>query len=423
MNRASLLRSAIILLVSGPLLFPRGAACQPPRLSVIASESLVQTPITLSVDEQTIGELLSQLLSSVAAIEGTRRGQQRPIRSLWFAPGVDTEARVSLAEAQTPAAQLFLKVAQSKDLAVFPLPGVLVVGPPEWIDAMLSHLHTNEQANRDSISIRWPTGSTAAEILALILAAPSDEAAGGPVTNWAELESLQAAGKRAGRIPTWVPHDIWSAGSLIGVDRNLAVGLLLAQFRCGLRPGTPLASLTGKQSTQPDTDPLDGRSDTPAGVLPWEAMPAAKPFLLAYPAGDSALPIRTALAKVRPRPSIRVSDNRLLINTFASHHLRLVAVHWKAATEKAARAAVAKNGTPAVFDLQLIDTPASSVLSQLAQAAGKKFRLDPEAEAAGETLVSLDETKKTLEELAELVAASVGLDLSWGEAEVVVTNP
>ncbi len=73
-----------------------------------------------------------------------------------------------------------------------------------------------------------------------------------------------------------------------------------------------------------------------------------------------------------------------------------------------------------VFDLQLIDKPAAEVLKQLAEAAGKKFRIETGAEPVGENLVTLDTKKKTLEQLAQLVAETADLNVRWGATEVVL---
>jgi hypothetical protein len=76
----------------------------------------------------------------------------------------------------------------------------------------------------------------------------------------------------------------------------------------------------------------------------------------------------------------------------------------------------------AVFELKLINQPAAIILRKLAGTAGKTLRIEPNAELASEQLISLDEQKKTLPELAEIVAESAGLRVRWSEDEVVVSK-
>ncbi len=248
-ERSRLSRGTCILLACWGFISPVMATGQPPRTSVIAGESLVQRRVTLRVDEQTIGELLPQLLPEARRKKGSDRGQPPPIRSLWLDGQVDADARVSLTEAGTPAAEIFLNVAEMNDLAVFPLPGVLVMGRPEWVDSTISRLPPLDPAADDVIAIRWPTGSTAAEVLALMLAAPAQGNRGATVSDLSSIVSND--GDSSSAVPTWLPHDIWASGNLIGVDRTLAVALLLARFRCALRPGTRLETLAGPRSTRP----------------------------------------------------------------------------------------------------------------------------------------------------------------------------
>lgn len=412
-----------LLLVGAFLTLPTNAMGQPPSNSVLAGESLVATRITLSLDEQTLGELLPQLLLRAGGRESLERGELPPIRSLWLDGQVNTGAPVSLTQAGTPAATVILQVAEINDLALFPLPGVLLVGRPDWIDSAVSHLPPHKHSTKDLISVRWPTGSTPAEVLALILAAPAWRQDEPTVTNMTALGSEDFSANRTQSIPTWVPHDIWASGSLIAVDRTLAVGLVLARFDCALRPGTKLQSLFGTPASTNVTQGVSVLTGAPEGVLGWSSMPQADSFVLAYPAGESAVAIRATLATNRSRATIRVANNQLLINTTATQHRHAIAAHWHAAAEQTPRAAAAGNQPAPVFDLRLIDKPAAEVLKQLAQAAGKTFRVAAGAELVGEKLVTLDAKKTTLPDLAQRVAESVGSTVQWGESEVVLGNP
>ena len=327
---------------------------------------------------------------------------------------------MSLTAAATPAAKVILEVAEMNDLAVFPLPGVLIVGRPGWVDSAVSHLTSNESSPGDLISVRWPTGSTAAEVLALLLATPARSKGSQVVTDLASIVPTTADAGRSDQVPSWLPHDIWTAGSLVAVDRRLAVELLLAQFRNALRPGTRLETLTARGGGVDSSDALGEAVSAPEGVLAWSALPTERPFTLAYPSGDGALAIRSALSKSHPRASIGMVKNQLLVNTTAENHRLAMATHWRAATGEPAAARQGNVGTVPVFDLQLVDKPAVEVLRQLAQAAGKSFQVDEAAESAGNTPVTLDAKKKTLQQLAQLVAEKAGLEVQWGDTDVIV---
>lgn len=421
-ERSQVAWTILVLLVCCDFVSPGRASGQPPSTSVMAGESLVHRRVTLHVDDQTIGELLPQLLPADRGQGRSDRRQGASIQSLWFDRQLDTNACVSLTEASTPVGKILLNVAEMNDLAVFPLPGVLVMGRPEWVDSTVSHLPRLDGAADDLISIRWPSGSTAAEVLALMLAAPAQRDGGRTISDLSSI--LDDDENVSSTLPSWVPHDIWASGNLMEVNRTLAVGLFLGRFRCALRPGTRLETLAGDRHAGLPTERgkrgLGTLSEAPAGVVGWSEMPPSPPFQLAYPAGDSAVALRAAFANTLPRPSIGVSNHQLLIKTSAPNHRHAITIHWQAAGATPQRAAGDADASTGVFDLQLIDKPAAEVLQQLAQAAGKTFRIETGAERAGEVLVTLDVKKKTLEQLARLVAEATDLNVQWGETEVVL---
>jgi hypothetical protein len=386
------------------------AHAQPPTASVLAAEPLLNTPITLTVDEQPAGDLLRHILTSVSpGAAANIQAQATPIRTLWIDRRVDLGVRVSLSEVATPAAKVILDLAQRQKLAVFPLPGVLLVGRDQWVDATVGNMRLSDPGVDDGISITWPTGSTAAEVLALMLLAPSIEKVDQAATDLASIMPTADAPAIADFAPSWVPHDVWSAGSFNGVDRGLAVDLLLAQFDCALKPGTRLETLRGSEKL-------------PAGVRRLSDLPPAPAFALKYPMSDSVKAIRESLASVKPRPIIRVSGKNLLINCTAASHRRAIDVHWRLTAEQQTKGRPAVIDPKAVFELKLINQPAAIILRKLAGTAGKTLRIEPNAELASEQLISLDEQKKTLPELAEIVAESAGLRVRWSEDEVVVSK-
>jgi len=382
---------------------PTAASGQPPLLSPMAGESLSGTLLTLSIDDQNADKLLRQVLSSVPGRRpagGPNRAgvdAAASLRSVWIDRHVDTGIPVRLTLVATPASQIVLKIASDADWAVFPLPGVLLVGRPAWVDATIDHLCPSAGAE-ERITVRWPTGSTAGEVLNQILSATPGRAR-------AAIPPAQPAAS------SWLPHDVWPGGELIEVDRTLAVSLVLAQFEMGMKRGTPLKTLAALK-------PL--ASGVPGGVQVWSAMAPAKPFPLTYPAGDSEGLIRDLLKQKQPRSTIRTTDGKLLVLTTATNHREAIAAIWAAGKRPADKK---RPGQDLVFDLKLVNKPVAEVLGQLAAADNRRFRIEPEAGLASEQLVSLDAKQETLPKLGEMVAAIVGLRVVWGEDEVVVTKP
>ncbi|MCM2372467.1 hypothetical protein [Aporhodopirellula aestuarii] len=408
-------------------LVARPAMAQPPLPSPLAAESLARTRITMSVEEQTLGTLLDQVLRSVVAgepptSETSREPPPSPVRSIWMDRRVDPTTKVSLTVASTPAAQVMLELLRKDNLAMFPLPGVMLVGRSEWVDTAASQLAVGPTTSRDLISVRWPTGSTAAEVLALILASPDSAPGDTDITDLATFRLPNPHDHTRALEVTWLPHDIWPSGKLIHVDRSTAVSLVLAQFDLSLKRGTRLETLMSKTAPADGAPPISRATEMPSGVQAWTETLPAKPFPLTYPAGDSANEIRKRLAGEKPRPSIRASGKQLTILATAATHRLALATHWIAAP---AETGGKPGATPksAVFDLKLVNKAAGDVLRQLAAADGKKIRIEANAELGSQKRINLDGSKKTLKELAEIVAASAGLAIQWNGDEVIVSKP
>ncbi|WP_404309245.1 hypothetical protein [Neorhodopirellula lusitana] len=408
-----------VLVLSG-LALPNSATAEPPQNSPILGDSLRKTSITLSVEDQTVEEVLRQLLRSVnmGAMGGAREEGALDARgpsswTLWLDRRIDPSQKVNLSAAGLPASQVILKTLEPLNLAAYPLPGVLLVGRPEWVSQTLAHLPKEAspvdagatQAGRgnagavgigaaelraDSVTIEWPVGTTAAEVLSLVVA-------GGSV----DSEQPKPVG--------WLPHDVWRAGRFTDVDRTLATALVLAQFDLQLERKLSLQSL------------LTQTEGLPPNVSKWASGSKATVFTQAYPTGDTATIVRECLAEKKAGSSVRVNRMGLLVRTSALNHIDAVAAMWN--VKPAAAEPNAGNQADPVFDLKLVNKAVATVLAQLSGAAGKKLRIEPAADLASQRLVTLDASQKTLRQLAGMVAAEVGLTVQWDDGEVVVRKP
>lgn len=410
--------------------FANRVEAAPPTRSPFFGESLRRTPITVSVEDQTLDQVLIQLLRSVnLGAPGKRvRGDSESGRrwSLWLDRRVDPNQRVTMTAAGTPASKIIGDLVVPHGLVVYPLPGVLLIGRPGWVQGVLVNLPDpprlpngpRQPAAKSQpetlITVRWPTGTPAAAVLGLVLSSPAD-------TPTSYDPNLHPA-------VDWLPHDVWRSGRFDSVDRSLAVALVLGQFDLKLAHGNSLGALLNQSEPRdpsgadlPDATTVAKPAALPVTVQPWREADAAKEFLQAYPSGDSALTIREFLNKQKDRVSVRASGEQLLVRTDAVNHLGVIEHLWKVPIKKQPAAKNVEEAA-AVFDLKLVNKPVAVVLRQLAGAAEKKIRFAPGTELMQEQLISLDAVKRTLQELSVEVANQVGLKVDWNDNEVVIAK-
>jgi hypothetical protein len=75
------------------------------------------------------------------------------------------------------------------------------------------------------------------------------------------------------------------------------------------------------------------------------------------------------------------------------------------------------------FTIKRLRTSAKNAFAQLAQMAGRKCRIEPEASEACQGLVSVEGTDLTLRELIGRVAAEAGVEVSWTGDTIVISAP
>lgn len=374
------------------------AFCQPPADSPLQASAFTRTVITVSLDGQTAEEAINQIVSQVSS-----GSPDRPW-TWWRDGGVDPNKIVSLNLAGGSAAQAMTQLTRPLGWEAFPIPGILLVGRPEWIDRTLGTLVSS--AKQESIDVQWPRGTSSTMALNTVLASAENRR-----LNLQGVSSDEAVGVR------WLPHDVWPEAKLRKVDPWHVASLALSEFQMAARRGTPLARLRSRDDSLPDGVRVIEPSDTD-----WKDVK----FLMTYPMEDGEAEVRRAVQAVDAAASFRSGRDQktrtktLRVHTNPAGHRAALAAQWNAAP---APAQIAASGREATYDLKLLNKPANEVLSQFAGAAGKKLSIDDNAKLRSETLVSLDATKQTLSQLAQTIAAQANLKVDWGEQVVRVSLP
>ncbi|WP_443217443.1 hypothetical protein [Rhodopirellula sp. P2] len=368
--------------------------------------AFTRTVITVALDGQSADEAIDQIVAQVSS------GSPGRPWTWWRDGEVDPGKIVSLNLAGGSAAQAMTQLTRPLGWEAFPIPGVLLVGRPEWIDRTLGNLVSS--AKPQAIDLEWPRGTASATALDSILHA----AAGRPATGGAET-----GGQKEDRGLEWFPHDVWPAAKFQQVDPWHLASLALGEFGMAARQGTPLQRLRSRDESLPVAVQVIGADDTK-----WREAR----FLMVYPiensdtdeSGDAEL--RRAVRAVDATASFRsgrdpkTRKKMLRIHTHPTGHRAALATQWAAAP---APAQVAVAGRDATYDLKLLNKPAREVLQQFAGAAAKKLVIEDEATLRSQTLVSLDATKQTLEQLAQSIATQANLKVEWGETVVRVRLP
>lgn len=374
------------------------AFCQPPTDTPTQASAFTRTVITVSLDGQTAEEAINQIVSQVSS-----GSPDRPW-TWWRDGGVDPNEIVSLNLAGGSAAQAMTQLTRPLGWEAFPIPGILLVGRPEWIDRTLGTLVSS--AKPESVDLQWPRGTSSTMALSAVLAKAENRR-----LKLQDGLSEEATGVR------WLPHDVWPEGKLQKVDPWHVASLVLSEFQMAARRGTPLARLRSRDESMPDGVRFIEATDTD-----WKDVK----FLMTYPMEDGEAEVRRAVQSVDATASFRsgrdpkTRKTTLRVHTNPAGHRAALAAHWNAAP---APAQIAASGREATYDLKLLNKPANEVLSQFAGAAGKQLTIDDDAKLRSQTLVSLDAAKQTLSQLAQTIALQANLRVDWGEQVVRVSLP
>ncbi|KLU02764.1 putative transmembrane protein [Rhodopirellula islandica] len=365
-----------------------------------------RTVITVTLDGQSADEAIDQIVAQVSS------GSPGRPWTWWRDGEVDPGKIVSLNLAGGSAAQAVTQLTRPLGWEAFPIPGILLVGRPEWIDRTLGNLVSS--AKPQVIDLEWPRGTASETALGSVLHVAAGRQANG---------GAETGGEKQDQGLGWLPHDVWPAGKFQQVDPWHVASLALAEFRMSARPGTPLQRLRSKDGVLPEAVRVIGDDQSN-----WRDTR----FLMVYPLESngadesSEAELRRAVRAVDAMASFRsgrdpkTRKKMLRIHTHPAGHRAALATQWAAAP---APAQVAAAGRDATYDLKLLNKPAREVLLQFAGAAAKKLVVDDEASLRSQTLVSLDATKQTLEQLAQSIATQASLKVEWGETVVRVSLP
>ena len=184
-----------------------------------------------------------------------------------------------------------------------------------------------------------------------------------------------------------LPHDLWPAVKLIGIRRAVAEELIRGQF-------APARGQTSREQTAKDTVKLT------------EHLYRGLPLEL----------VRSELRAADPKSRIKKVGDSLSIAATARGH-RIITQTWlTSATPR-------RTKVDATFSLRT-KVQAGTVITQLAQAAQWKCTIKDSAIEACQSEIRLEAKDKTLKELIELACGQAGVNVAFGDGEVVITgNP
>ena len=311
--------------------------------------------------------------------------------NVWLDRDVDPSAAVAIGQVGPTVFDALAAIASERECEIFPLRNVVLLGRRERVDRTAASLmRLDQHGPTESIEVAWPELTTPTE--ALIIA--SGRHLGGD-------NHLSSVGGLAPSPGAVLPHDLWPAVRWRGVERAVAVTLVAAQFDQRLSDPRPWGRQQSLELVPADLgESLERRYARPG--TPDPQLPARW---------------RESIRQADPNGQVIAAGTWLVVQgTTAAHR---VATRLFLESLPAAQVEHRSPDFAPRFTLQLKNKPAGGVLHQLAAAAGKRCQIKPEAEAASETLVSLDAENVTLAELADRVAAQAGLVVIWDD-EVIV---
>jgi hypothetical protein len=293
--------------------------------------------------------------------------------NFWLDRRVDPTSAVTAGSLGPTVIAAITQLAESRDCVAMPVCEVLLVGRAEWVDSTAATLWSLESAPRrgSPVTVRWDDLTTPADAL------------------------RQATGSPPMVAEPPLPHDLWPAVTWQGITRPVAVALVLAQFDrrpAGTGPG-PIRSV---------------------------AADSAGRYRRRYRADDHLPTIRQTIQRSDPARSETLEGGWLDVTATPTAH-RLATSSWLA--EVAAAIPPPAEGDRRTFTLKPTRVPAGELLHSLAQAAGRRCQILPEAAEACQQIVLVEAEDKTLAELITLVATRIGVTARWQPDAIVVSGP
>lgn len=357
----------------------------------IGLENWSTPAMQMTSDGQTLAAVLDRIVESVG------RADPGP-RYAWILDReVDPNTAVSLQASGPTAGHVIAEVCRQTELNVVPWERTLIIGRSDWTAGVLHALSelragTNQ---RDVLSrsfpIKWSDGVTPRSIVASVANVTGSSHA--DASEWAERLS-------------WLPHDHWRSKTF-QANRLHVVSLVLAQFGWRLKTRSDFQRLRQMTNEDPSKRPDSVVDLDPDSKVSYQ-----------YPVGDWLNVWKGANTRLAKSVRVRAVDSGRLILAEPSTHLMLVL--GALASSKPAANQVAGANPSAVFDLELLNKPAVTVLNTLAQAGQLKLEIDPNADLRSRALVSLSAKKASLRDLIQKVCDEAGLVVNVSDTTIQV---
>ncbi len=273
--------------------------------------------------------LYRQLLTPITSVidgkpfrDAIRRVSEQTRLNLCIDRRVDPTALVHPGELGPNVYSAIKTIAAERDCVVMPVAGVLLVGRPAWVDATASVLiKLPTPSEQDSVTVRWDD-----------LATPD--------------EALKAVLGETPAARSHLPHDLWPKTTWHGIDRKIALALVLAQF---------------------DQRPASGSADG-TRVIDFAATELSGSCKRRYRAGNDLGTMREVLNRADRNSKVRAVRDALEVQATATAH-RLAT---DALLERITAESPAKSGDDAVFSLKLKER-AGAAINAFATKAGRRL--------------------------------------------------
>lgn len=289
--------------------------------------------------------------------------------NLWLDRRVDPTKPVSLGPiGPTPFAAV-KQLAESRGCVAMPIANVLLVGRDTWVD----------QTATTIMDLQLDVAPSKADIIWDDLATPA--------------EALTAAVGSEVSVTPALPHDLWPAVNWQGVDRRVAVALILAQFGRRSDATESIRRLTTVRAN--DRGSFAGR----------------------YALGDLNATFRNSFLQSDRRGTVELEGR--FVNATGQ-----IAAHRKAIGSTIGSIRPQSSDVDeSTFTIKRMRTSARNAFDQLAKMAGRSCRINDDAAQACQKIVSIEGADLTLRQLTDRVATEAGVVATWSVDTIVISGP
>lgn len=319
-----------------------------------------------------IYSVLASPMNSIIEGKAFRDGMQGIAKqaglNVWIDRRVDPTRPVASGPLGPTVYSAISKLAAQRDCVLMPVANVLLVGRPDWVDQTTSaimSLRTNR--NQVAADIHWEDLTTPAEAIAI-------------------------AANTAVTVDPALPHDLWPATTWKQIDRRVAVALVLAQ--------------------------VDRQPRSTASLRSLQALPATtKSFSRRYSFGDANATIRGTMHDADRSCRFRTDQRWLEATGSATAHRRAVTQLFETLPKVAA-----PDPNKAQFTLKPTSTTAENLFFNFARMAKRKCEIKDNAAAACKKIISIEAKDNTLQQLSDIVAEQIGVNVKWLDDRIVVSK-